>query len=230
MPDFQPSHFEWFQDVLCMLPKPLPEELLQETWSRFQSVDIGPFVAFRTWRDRPSCHGPDIEAVRTKQMADRQINIAGASGLPPPLLPPTLSQDEHLRIAMQLQHPFTVEPAIESDLRYAILQSAILGPDAISWRSAVMTSLRKLSRAFHSMDIFLLSMRPVQHVLGMNPAFVASMVSILRWPDRSLPMALVVGFENVGDLAPSSILREIPCTNVDKVSQQFFGPESERIV
>ena len=93
-----------------------------------------------------------------------------------------------------------------------------------------MTSLRKLSRALHSMDIYLLSVRPVQHVLGMNPAFVASMVSILRWPDRSLPMALVVGFEIVGDLAPSSILREIPCTNVDTVGQQFFGPESERIV
>jgi hypothetical protein len=229
-PDFVVNHSAWFQDMVSMLPANLPEDLMQETWLNFQRVPIETLIAFRTWQNRPDQHGTDIESVRTRQMADRQINIAGAHGLPPPLLSPTLTQEEHLQQAMDMKHPFTFEPAIECDLSYAIQRASILGPDAVPWRTKVMSHLRTLSRALKPLDTLLLSMRPVQHVFGMNPAFIAAMISILRWPDRSLPMGLIAGFQIVGDLEPGLILRQIPCTNADTADKQFFGPASAHIV
>ena len=130
-PDFVVNHSSWFQDMISMLPTKLPESLMQEVWLHFQNVQIEPLLAFRTWQNRPDKHGTDIDSVRTRQMADRQINIAGAHGLPPPLLSPFLTQEVHLQQAMDMQHPFTFEPAIECDLSCAIQRASVLGPDAV---------------------------------------------------------------------------------------------------
>ena len=42
-----------------------------------------------------------------------------------------------------------------------------------------------------------------------RPAFLATMVALLRWPDKQLATALVVGFDIVGDLAHSGVFHHI---------------------
>ena len=61
---------------------------------------------------------------------------------------------------------------------------------------------------------------------GKKPAFLATMVALLRWPDKMLARALVLGFEIVGDLAHSGVFR--PIIQEGKLAlDQWLGPAAE---
>ena len=124
-------------------------------------------------------------------------------------LPRDLSENEHIEAALQLDHPYAMEPKLEIDAQFVVELCARLGPHATSWRNGVLSALRRLAAALAPLDRGALRHRPTRHCAGWAPALTAAFVSILDWKDRELPWALVHGFQVVGAIPPSHIHRAV---------------------
>ena len=58
---------------------------------------------------------------------------------------------------------------------------------------------------------------------GRNVALLAFLVAVLRWPDRALAIGFVLGFAIVGDIATSSIFRQVEPQTLRDMEKNFFG-------
>ena len=126
-----------------------------------------------------------------------------------PPIPTDVSAAQHVTRAMGMTHPFALEPALEKDLQFAIERNVELQLGLQAERDLSYNCLRDVSRALQPLDDWLLQHRHVAHVAGMRPAFVAALVVLLRWPDKTLPQCLANGFLLVGTIPPSGIFRPI---------------------
>ena len=141
--------------------------------------------------------------------AGRQKNIAGAKHTPATRLPRDLTEDEHVEAALSLRHPFRLDAKLEADAVFAVEACARLGPDGSGWRNRFFNIVRKLARALAPLGEWALAHRPTRHCLGWSPVLTAAFVHLLRWRDRTLPWALVAGFQVVGNIPASRIHREV---------------------
>ena len=139
----------------------------------------------------------------------RQRNIAGARWTPATRLPQDLSKEEHVAEALELEHPFQLHTRVEKDVAFAVEACVRLGPEATSWRTKIFGNIRQLARALAPMDQWALSHRPTRHCPGWAPALTAAFIHILQWSDRTLPRALVEGFQVVGQIPASGIHRQL---------------------
>jgi len=76
--------------------------------------------------------GPDTSTLHSKvavhPAAERQKNIAGSKATPMTRLPRDLSEDEHIKAALQLDHPYAAEPRLDIDAQFVVELCARLGP------------------------------------------------------------------------------------------------------
>ena len=102
---------------------------------------------------------------------------------------------------------------LEADVRFAVEACARLGPDASRWRYKVFKALRQMARALKPLDKWALQHRPTRHCDGWSPVLTAAFVHLLKWQDKTLPWALVHGFQVVGRIPESGIHRRIEKTD-----------------
>eukprot|EP00973_Karenia_brevis_P064238 8926576-Karenia_brevis.AAC.1 len=75
-----------------------------------------------------------------------------------------------------------------------------------------MKHLAKLFTILRPLDTFAIAQRPVHatHVSQGQPAVaLAVLITLLQWPDKSLPYDLVRGFQLTGHLPKSGIFRSV---------------------
>ena len=194
-----------------------PQDRVRRARKGLGKVDWNALSYWRQWSEQmhplADTSGPDTSAIRSRtglyQATSRQRNIAGARWAPATRLPQDLSKEEHMAEALNLEHPFQLHTRVERDVTFAVEACVRLGPQATGWRTTIFNSIRQLARALAPLDHWALSHRPTRHCAGWAPALTAAFIHILQWSDRSLPRALVEGFQVVGRIPTSGIHRQL---------------------
>ena len=134
--------------------------------------------------------------------------------------------------AAKLRHPFAEEATLELDAEFVAEAMVRLWPIAGVRRSRIMSVVRSLKKALLPMDRHGLMRRPVGHVKGIAPAFLAAMVVIFGWRDSGLPAKLVFGFGIAGDTQPCGVFRELHWNEArGEISRdELLGAAAEKFV
>ena len=73
----------------------------------------------------------------------------------------------------------------------------------------------------------------VRHVAKIkDPAFVALMTILLRWPDRTLAAEYVVGHKIVGHIEAAKVFRPLPTNEItqDEFEEGFLGKGAKAFI
>eukprot|EP00435_Cladocopium_sp_Y103_P063617 s646_g25.t1 len=128
------------------------------------------------------------------------------------LLPPGLGPEAHIGEALRLPSPFTHEAWPEPDVEFVL--------DAIwIWRQHLptvahqqRTIVRSVHRALQPVRLALQSHRSQSALMvakDKDPAFVACLTALLRWPDLQQPRHLLQGYPIVGPVPPCGVFRAV---------------------
>lgn len=153
---------------------------------------------------------------------DRAKIYAGLSGQRHPansskgldhLLPPGLGKEDHMSASHSLPSPFA--PSLWPDLDAQFFVDAIA-----TWQSCLP---RWAEEQRHHVSVVAKALQPLEAALSLHrvpsarqvaqakqPAFVACMSVLLRWPDLQQPQQLIKGYPILGEFAPSGIFRPVP--------------------
>ena len=157
------------------------------------------FAAFQRGRGQSWDHLPP----RPLRARDRAEIFAGNSGQRyasdtskglDHLLPPGLGKEGHLHEAMRLPSPFRPKPwppllaQRQRDIMKQICRAVSPLQQALAKR--LCTSARKVASC-------------------KNPAFIAVVTALLRWPDLTQAQSFVLGFPIVGDVPFSGVFRSV---------------------
>ena len=147
------------------------------------------------------------------------------------LLRPGLGREGHMKEALALPSPYRPGTTTDPDLRYAAYAMAVMGPYIETWRAQQATLLLQLGEAVRPMtEALRRRMAPtVKRVAAKkDPAFIALVAILLRWPDRSLALEYVKGHKIVGHIESSGIFRDqdIPEISKEELSKGFLGQEA----
>ncbi|CAE8635341.1 unnamed protein product, partial [Polarella glacialis] len=219
----------WWKDAMeRIMPAGLPEHVATRAWQKFQQVEIDRCLRYNDWvGQKPerlaAGFGLDMAVLANKNLGRlaQQRRAPGCADMPTSI-DKNVSGEERLKRALEMQRPFDKPSLVEQDLWFAMEGAARYGSQAMQWREGAFATLRQLARAVAQADEYCLGLRPVQHVVGMRPVFLAVTGAILRWPDRTLPSKLIFGFEVIGNIQPSGIFRKIEPEAQPAVA--FLGP------
>ena len=142
------------------------------------------------------------------------------------LLPPGLGKLGHLRASGTLPSPFLSSRWPDDDVDFVAYTISV-------WQDLLPYLAQRQRRALRSIKA---AVRPLLSVLygsrsessrkvasGKDPAFLACMTSLLRWPDRSQAMDFVSGFPIVGEIERSGVFREVRPRDADHPAD-WLGP------
>lgn len=141
------------------------------------------------------------------------------------LLAPGLGKEAHIAEAGLLPSPFAPSPWPEPDIQFVVALIA-------TWHQFLPRFLERCHQVFKSV---LKAIEPLetwmaQHRSGTarlvasakRPVATATMVALLRWPDRELAAHLLGGFPIVGTIPSTGIFRPIPRSD-DHDQQPWLG-------
>ena len=95
---------------------------------------------------------PPAKAARAAALGVQRGAKSSANSLDP-LLPETLTADEHWHAAVSLGRPFTKFRALDSDLTFSVAHTLGTGEAAQSWRTEVLNRCHALAAACAPVDI-----------------------------------------------------------------------------
>ena len=147
------------------------------------------------------------------------------------LLQPGLGKEGHMEQAMALPSPYKPGTVTDPDLRYAAFTMAVWGPFIEQWREQQMQLLLKLGEAVRPMTEALRRRMPetVRRVAAKkDPAMVALITILLRWPDRRLAVEYVEGHQIVGHIESSGVFRSRGGREIseEELKSGFMGQEA----
>ena len=153
------------------------------------------------------------------------------------LVTPGMGKELHIRNALNLSSPFSMDAAVDDDLLFAARCCAIFGPQIRSFRARQSKAFDHVCKKLNALDIILkakMHVEVAQVASKKSPATMGAMTILLRWPDREQPGLYVKGFRMVGNLEPSKVFRDNPNpkANVDpdNIQKEFLGPAAEQWV
>ena len=146
-------------------------------------------------------------------------------------MPAGLGPEEHIVQAGALATPFDQNLLQDVDILFAAEALARWGPAIAQWRSEQLESMDRVKHAIEPLATALRAKMPatVQKVAKLkDPAMIALLCVVLRWPDRRLPLEYVVGHRLVGHLQTTGLFRDINLGEMDeaKLNKDFFGQGS----
>ena len=147
------------------------------------------------------------------------------------LLRPGLGREAHMKEALALPSPYRPGTTTDPDLRYAAFTMAVWGPHIESWREEQTILFLRLVEAVRPLTEALRRRMPptVRKVAARkDPATIALVVVLLRWPDRKLATEYVSGHHIVGHIESSGVFR---AQDGQEISRQelykgFLGQEA----
>ena len=126
------------------------------------------------------------------------------------LLQPGLGREGHMKQALALPSPYRPGTTTDPDLRFAAHTMAVWGPAIGAWRQQQQLLLLRLVEALRPLTNALRRLMPdsVKRVAAKkNPAVIALVTILIRWPDRQLATEYVRGHRIVGHIEPSGVFR-----------------------
>ena len=116
------------------------------------------------------------------------------------LLPPGLGKEEHVAQACDVPHPFSTPSPMDTDLKFVMHTAQVFGEDLPLWRSHQTKVWDSLVQALEPLYTVCHQKRAPDArsvAATKNPAVMAYLTTILRWPDREQARQYVVGFDLV---------------------------------
>ena len=216
---------------------PCQEAVWPEVSRRLAACELATLQAYPMWRrlrqESWSTLGPtpvwgrERTAIYAGLTGQRYASNA-AKGLDH-LLPPGMGKQEHIAAALELPSPFAPRPWPEPDMSFVIQAVATWRQALPRWAEKLRHVLATVARAVTPLEDALNPFRcqsARKVAMGKRPAFVATMVALLRWPDKMLARSLVLGFDIVGDMEHSGVFR--PIVQEGKLSlDQWLGTAAE---
>ena len=115
------------------------------------------------------------------------------------LLQPGMGRDEHIKRALELPSPYSPGATHEPDVRFAARAMVLWGPHVQRWREEQMKLMDELKEALRPLTEALRRRMPetVKRVAkAKDPAMIAALVILMRWPDRELAAEYVMGHKH----------------------------------
>ena len=147
-------------------------------------------------------------------------------------MPPGLGKVRHMEAAQLLQNPFAPRPWPEKDVQFVI---AMLG----TWQQYYPGFVERCHATFKTV---ITAIQPLEDwmahhrsytarlvAVSKRPVAAATLVALLRWPDKQVAQHLLTGFPIVGHLPSSGLFRPI-ATSSDKAMHEWLGDEAIRSV
>ena len=153
------------------------------------------------------------------------------------LVTPGMGKELHIRSALSLSSPFSMDAAVDDDLLFAARCCAIFGPQIRSFRTRQSKAFDHVCKKLKALDIILktkMHAEVAQVASHKSPATMGAMTILLRWPDREQPGLYVKGFRMIGNLQPSKVFLDNPnpkgSVEPDNTQEEFLGPTAEQWV
>jgi hypothetical protein len=146
------------------------------------------------------------------------------------LLPPGLGPEEHMRRARALESPFRPGIGADDDTGFAARALAIFGPRLLKWRLLQLAAFRRCVLALEPLALSLRGSQPesVNKVASnKNPAVMAFLAVLLRWPDVTQAQQYVLGFPIWGNIGACGVLRDLPPKTTSTDAVESFLDSSE---
>ena len=198
----------------------LPTTIWQTTRDRLAVCQLPQLQAFASWRRLRGEEWRQLGPIPVYGRARTRV-FAGLSGqryAPDTskgldhLLPPGLGPEAHITAALALTSPFAPQPWPEPDVEF-VIETVWLWQQ---WLPLLAKKQREILKTVHR------ALRPVDQALQRfrstaatkvaaqkNPAFVACLTALLRWPDVQQPLHLLQGYPIVGSVQPCGVFRKI---------------------
>ena len=125
---------------------------------------------------------------------------------------PGMGRDEHIKRALELPSPYSPGATHEPDVRFAARAMVLWGPHIQRWREEQMKLMDELKEALRPLTEALRRRMPetVKRVAkGKDPAMIAALVILMRWPDRELAAEYVMGHNTIGHITTSGVFRPV---------------------
>ena len=110
------------------------------------------------------------------------------------LLRPGLGRERHMEAATALPSPFKPGATSDPDLRFAAHTMAAWGPFVTRWREQQDAAVRVLAECVRPLTEALRRRMPAsvrKVAVKKDPAMIALVVVLIRWPDRQLAVEYV---------------------------------------
>jgi hypothetical protein len=151
------------------------------------------------------------------------------------LLQPGLGRERHMEAALALPSPYRPGTCTDPDLRFAAYAMAVWGPHLSQWRDHQRMLLQRMVEALRPMTNALRRRMPesVRRVAAKkNPAMIALITILLRWPDRQLATEYVEGHHIVGHIESSGVFRARAGREIseDELAKGFLGQEAVKFI
>ena len=151
------------------------------------------------------------------------------------LLPPGLGRERHMEAALALPSPYKPGATDDPDLRFAAYTMATWGPLVTRWREQQETMIRGLAECVRPLTEALRRRMPesVKRVaIKKDPAMIALVTVLIRWPDRRLALEYVTGHSIVGHIEPSGVFRARSGREIseDDLAQGFLGESATTFI
>ena len=215
----------------------IPDRTWHQVLVRLQACDLASLQAYPMWRrfrQEPwEVLGPvpiwgRMRTAIFAGLTGQRYPSSSAKGLDH-LLPPGLGKDEHVKQARHLPSPFHPSDWPEPDVSFVVQALGVWQQFLPVYSQRLRRTLKAVEKAVQILNPCLAAVRStssnkVAH--AKQPAFVATMACLLRWPDRDMARQLVQGFAIVGSLPPSGVFRGIQ--QADKLPlADWLGPSAE---
>ena len=209
-------------DVAAYCAK-LPSPMLQVV-GPFRSLLAGPSHHLHTfWHEcrrrgkqfdpAPDLREHDLRGLGAVAAGQQRGGETHKHGLPR-LIPWGFSATEHVQEALShvgtCGHPYASGPLLACDTSFAIDFAAAQGSNLPTWRRQVLRELVAVAKSLEPLSTALrkLMSERVARVAGkFHLGFLLWLQCVLGWPDVNFTWRLIVGFDIVGDVEVSNVLR-----------------------
>ena len=151
------------------------------------------------------------------------------------LLQPGMGRDEHIKRALELPSPYSPGATHEPDVRFAARAMVLWGPHVQRWREEQMKLMDELKEALRPLTEALRRRMPetVKRVArAKDPAMIAALVILMRWPDRELAAEYVMGHNTIGHITTSGVFRPVKGEEITTaaLAEGFLGQPAVEFV
>ena len=212
------------QAILELFPQELRSDIEQYMP---EEGDIEQVVApFRTWINRwtssrgmfESTVGPDLVAIESR--SDRAAATGDQRGATSSKhawgsqVPLKKGKDWHIDNLASLPHPFSVDPPLEWDVKFAVEYTVEMVDNGKlkDFRESAIVATRKVAELLRpaSRAARRHQSKRVQLVAGaMNIPMMAFMVTFCAWPDADIVRKYIEGFELMGEIQSTGVFRPV---------------------
>ena len=133
-----------------------------------------------------------------------------------------------MKRAIELPSPYSPGATHDPDVRFAARAMVLFGPHIQGWREEQLKRFHEMKEALRPLTEALRRRMPatVKKVAkDKDPATIAALVVLMRWPDRDLAAEYVVGHNTVGHITTSGVFRPVKNEEITNtaLAEGFLG-------